>query len=146
MNQNNVVLTIGTFDIIHPGHLELLQESAKYGKLFVAVNTDEFAERYKGRRPVQDVSHRSQVVSMIKGVEFAVLNHGDEDATKIIRWIQPDIITIGDDWLDPQSPTPEARYHAQLGLDQAWLDKYHIKIVYIPRTTGYSTTKLRENK
>ena len=136
-----IVLTIGTFDLIHTGHIELLAESARLGQLFVGVNTDAFVERYKGRRPLQSLKDRLIIVSMIKGVQAALINMGDEDSKPLIRMIQPDLITIGDDWLDPNYD--ERRYHKQLGVTPEWLKNNRIEIVYLPRTRGRSSTMIR---
>jgi cytidyltransferase-like protein len=139
------VLTIGTFDMLHAGHIELFVESAKLGELHVAINPDDFVERYKGKKPVMSELDRICVISHIREVHKVAMNYGQENARLIIGSVKPDIITIGDDWYDSNSKTPEARYHRQLGVTQTWLDNRHIKIIYLPRTMGRSSRKIREN-
>lgn len=140
------VLTIGTFDLIHAGHIELFVESAELGDLYVAVNTDEFVEQYKGQKPLIPILDRLIVVRHIKEVKEAIVNFGNEDARLVIKTIRPDIITIGDDWYDYGQPHPEARYHRQLGLDQKWLDANGIRIIYLQRTMGRSSRKFRSGR
>lgn len=134
------VLTLGTFDLLHVGHLELFRECRKIagpdGKVVVAVNRDWFVERFKGKRPVVPYEQRRAMVSACRDVDLAVCNAGDEDAWRTIKTIDPDVIAVGDDWKDRD-------YLGQLRVQEWWLDENYIEIVYVPRTTGQSTTALR---
>lgn len=137
-----VVLTIGTFDILHPGHLELLRACRDMADLVVvAVNRDAFVGRYKGHRPVQPLEHRMEVLRAVRYVDHVVPNIGDEDGGAVIDCIRPNVVAIGSDWLDPGHD--ERRYHAQLGIDADWLEGKHVRIVYVARTRGTSSTALR---
>lgn len=140
--KSSVILTIGTFDLLHDGHRELFRESAKFGRVIAAVNRDEFVHRYKGRYPEQDLTTRLLTVDNEDDVEIALVNVGDENAKVIIEAVYPDLITIGDDWLDEGGD--EERYLQQLGVTKGWLDSRSLEVYYVPRTTGLSTTKLRE--
>ena len=48
------VYTGGTFDLLHAGHVKFLRRCAEFGRVVVALNTDEFVEQYKGRKPIMD--------------------------------------------------------------------------------------------
>jgi cytidyltransferase-like protein len=137
------VLTIGTFDLLHAGHIELFRESDRHGQLHVAINNDSFVERYKGVKPIIPLVDRMSVISSIRVVQHVWTNIGDEDAKPIIEVVRPDVITIGKDWYDERAPNPEARYHAQLRVTQQWLDMKGIKIIYLPRTMDRSSSRLR---
>lgn len=142
------LLTIGTFDGVHPGHLELLTECRRLvgpdGNVFVGVNRDEFVRRYKGRDPVLTLSQRIEVLASLRQVDAVFVNVGDEDSGTLIDAVRPDLLAIGDDWYDHDAREPEARYHRQLGIDQAWLDRRGLRIAYIPRTRGLSSSELRK--
>lgn len=138
------VLTIGTFDLLHPGHLELLagcRYQARAGKVLVGVNRDEFVERYKGHRPTQTLEHRIELLRALRDVDGVFVNVGDEDATVLIDCVRPDLLAIGDDWLDPGND--ERRYFKQLGVTDDWMHERRLKVIYIARTRGVSTSQLR---
>lgn len=140
----STILTLGTFDGVHVGHLELLRECRRLagdGRVIVALNRDEFVERYKGRRPTFTYAQRAEMVAAVVYVDSVVCNVGDEDAKTAIEVVRPDWLAIGDDWLDPGHD--ERRYHAQLGVTPEWLDARGLGIVYVPRTRGVSSSALR---
>lgn len=138
------LLTIGTFDGLHVGHLELLQECRRLdpdGRLIVGVNRDEFVVRYKGHPPAQPLAHRIEILEAVRLVDSVVVNIGDEDAGVLIDAVRPELLAIGDDWLDPGHD--ERRYLRQLGITGDWLEQRHLRIAYVPRTRGVSSTALR---
>ena len=137
------VLTIGTFDRLHVGHLELLDECrflAGQGRVMVGVNRDAFVERFKGVTP-QPLAHRVEMVRALRVVDDVFINVGDEDAGYLIEAVSPELLAIGDDWLDPGGD--ETRYLAQLGITADWLVERGLRIEYVPRTRGVSSTALR---
>ncbi|MEM4075343.1 MAG: DUF357 domain-containing protein [Metallosphaera sp.] len=86
----------GTFDIIHPGHIEFLRRASSLGRVYVAVSRDKNAERVKGRKPINDENQRLEVVKGIKYVHEAFL--GDEnDFLKSVERVRPDIVFLGPD-------------------------------------------------
>jgi glycerol-3-phosphate cytidylyltransferase len=141
------VLTIGTFDGLHVGHLELLRgcraiaANQEQDRVFVGVNTDAFVERYKGRPAVHPYAHRAELVDAIRFVDAVLPNMGDEDAKPLIEAVVADVVVIGDDWLD--EGRDESRYHRQLDVTPGWLTQRGIRIVYLPRTRGVSSSALR---
>ena len=139
------LLTIGTFDLLHPGHLELLawcRAHAAAGGVHVGVNRDEFVERYKGRPPVQPFEHRAEVVAALRDVDAVWVNRGDEDARVLIDEVRPDLLVIGDDWLD--AGNDERRYFAQLGVTPEWMAERNLRVEYVPRTRGISSSAMRD--
>ena len=138
------VLTIGTFDGLHVGHLELLRgcrDLAGAGQVKVGVNRDEFVRRYKGRAPTNPLPHRLEMLTALQVVDAVYVNVGDEDSGLLIDVVRPDLIAIGDDWLDPEHD--ERRYLRQLGITADWLTVRGLQVTYIPRTRGVSSTALR---
>ncbi|MEM0340240.1 MAG: DUF357 domain-containing protein [Acidilobaceae archaeon] len=92
------VMVGGTFDILHPGHIELLRYASTLGKVYVVVARDATVVRLKGRRPVLDEGSRLRLVSSIKYVYEAIL--GDEhDMMKPVEMIKPHVILLGPDQL-----------------------------------------------
>lgn len=139
-----ILLTIGTFDGLHVGHLELLSECRRLipdGSLYVGVNRDEFVERYKGHAPRQPLAHRIELLRSLRSVDGVFVNVGDEDSGVLIDAIRPETLGIGDDWLDPGHD--QRRYLAQLGVTFDWLRERGILIHYVPRTRGVSSSGLR---
>ncbi|MCE2565370.1 D-glycero-beta-D-manno-heptose-7-phosphate kinase [Komagataeibacter sp. FNDCF1] len=98
-----VVFTNGCFDLLHPGHISLLQAAAAQGdKLIVALNTDRSVRRLKGEsRPIQDELARAAVIGALRAVDLVVLF--DEDTPlDAIRAIMPDILVKGADYREDQ--------------------------------------------
>lgn len=135
-----ITYTGGTFDRLHIGHLELLaacrQLAGPAGRVVVSLNSDEFVERYKGRRPMQGYAEREEVLRAIRDVDLVVKNTGDEDSRGAIEVVRPDVLVIGADWADRD-------YLGQLGLTAEWLAERGLWIEYVPRTKGRSTTAIR---
>lgn len=142
-----IVLSLGTFDLFHEGHRELLHACCDLvgpsGKVIVGLNTDAFVERYKGQLPVEPWDWRARHLRDSGLVDLVVCNLGDEDSGLAIDVIRPDVLAIGADWYDADAYEPEARYLAQLGVTREWLDERRLHVEYVPRTTGQSTSKLR---
>ena len=94
------VLVAGTFDILHPGHIHLLREAWRRGRVHVIVARDANVRRMKGREPIVPEHQRLAVVSAVRYVAEARL--GDEkDMLKPIEELKPDVILLGpDQWPD----------------------------------------------
>ncbi len=94
--EQSKVFIAGTFDILHPGHVELIKYAASFGRLFVVVARDVNVVKDKGREPVLDENSRLKMVSAIRYVYRAML--GDEkDYLKPIEEVKPDVIVLGPD-------------------------------------------------
>lgn len=134
------VLVLGSFDLLHPGHLSLLRKAATFGdQLWVAVNSDEFMARYK-RPPIMKLKERMDMLSALSLVDEVFPNFGGEDSKPAIVHANKGahdglVIVHGDDW------TGES-YLQQLGVTQEWLDQRMIEIEYVPYTQGVSTSDI----
>ena len=91
------VLIAGTFDILHPGHIYLIQEAAKLGDVYVVVATDRNREFYSGEAPIVPEKQRLEVIRNIKNVKDAKIGRPDNDTLKTVEEINPDIILLGPD-------------------------------------------------
>ena len=94
------VLVAGTFDILHPGHIELLRQAWLRGRVYVVVARDKTVRRFKNRDPIVPEEQRLEVVSAIRYVHVAVLG-SEKDVLEPVRAIRPDIILLGpDQWAE----------------------------------------------
>ena len=132
-----VVYTGGTFDLPHRGHYRLLKRAAEIGKVVVALNTDEFIEKYKGKPPILTYEERKEALLACRWVDEVVPNVGGTDSTISIEMVKPDYVLIGSDWARKD-------YYKQMGFTQDWLDERGIGLIYIPYTEGISTTEIKK--
>jgi cytidyltransferase-like protein len=134
------VLTIGTFDLFHYGHLNLLRAcydlAPEGAKVIVGVNDSEFVESFKGVLPTHSNFERLVNVQAVRYVDTVFMHYGRDFARDDLTAHAPDIIAVGDDWRDRD-------YLVQLGVTQRFLDERGIRLVYLPRTEGVSSTLLR---
>lgn len=90
------VLTFGTFDHLHPGHIAYLTEAASYGDLFIVVATDHHVRDIKGKAPEQ--SEEDRLTALKKAFPDADVRLGDHDDYLMpVQQIQPDLIVMGYD-------------------------------------------------
>ncbi|MFW9899528.1 MAG: adenylyltransferase/cytidyltransferase family protein [Candidatus Thorarchaeota archaeon] len=87
----------GTFDILHPGHIFLINEAAKLGDVYIIVATDKNRELYSGEIPIIPEQQRLEVMKSIKNVKAAKLGRHDNDTLKTVEELNPDIILLGPD-------------------------------------------------
>lgn len=126
------ILTLGTFDLFHSGHVDLLSNCRKLagsGPVVVALNRDEFVARFKPAPPVLTYAERFAVLAACRYVDLVVPNSqraAGSSAAGIIEMISPDIIAVGSDWRD-------RRYLDQLGVTASWLESVGTQVVYINR-------------
>jgi D-beta-D-heptose 7-phosphate kinase/D-beta-D-heptose 1-phosphate adenosyltransferase len=128
-----VVFTNGVFDLIHPGHVDLLLGARQQGDaLVVGLNTDESVRRLKGPdRPVRSQAERAYVVAALAMVDAVVLFEQDTPL-EIIRLLEPDVLVKGGDYTEATIVgAPDVR--ARGG-----------EVVVIPLTAGQSTTSIIE--
>lgn len=135
------VLTIGTFDLFHFGHVRLLKRcrdlAGPDGIVIAGLNPDAFIAQFKHRYPVITYHERREVLEACRYVDVVLENVGGHDARPIIERAQPDLIAVGDDWAPPKD------YLGQLGITEAWLIDRGIKVVYLPRTDGVASSSIR---
>ena len=98
-----VVFTNGCFDVIHAGHISLLERAAELGDvLVVALNDDHSVRGLKGEgRPVNDQEHRARVVGALGCVDAVVL-FSEETPIRLIEAILPDVLVKGGDYAPDQ--------------------------------------------
>jgi len=122
------VITYGTFDMFHIGHLNLLKRAKEYGdELIVAISTDEF-NSIKGKKTLIPFEDRKQIVESIQYVDFVIPENSWEQKIKDIKTYKIDVFIIGDDW--------KGKFD--------FLREY-CEVIYLPRTKDISTTNLKEN-
>jgi len=122
------VITYGTFDMFHIGHLKLLQRIKKMGdELIVAVSTDEF-NQLKGKKVLIPYTQRAEIIANIKCVDRVVSENNWEQKIKDIEKYNIDIFVIGDDW--------EGEFD--------FLKEY-CEVRYLERTKDISTTQLKKS-
>lgn len=146
------VLTVGTFDLFHSGHVNflwacykisgayLVGNSSPENHVTVGLNTDEFIERFKGKKPVYSYFERRAILSNSKYVWNTLENKGNEDLKVFIdslKYEPPQALVVGSDWAKKD-------YFAQTQLSQEYLDRKGILLIYVPYTEGISTTLLKE--
>lgn len=127
--------------MFHIGHLNLLKRCNEIagisGQVIVSLNTDEFIEKYKGKKPIVPYEDRKAILESCKYVDCVIENYGGSDSKESILSAQiVDVIAIGSDWARKD-------YYKQMGFDQDWLDEQGISLIYIPYTKGISSSLLK---
>lgn len=99
LKSNRIVFTNGCFDLLHNGHIYILEEAKKRGdKLIVGVNSDDSVKRLKGEtRPILNQQERMQVLEALTCVD-AVIVFEEDTPINLIKAIQPDVLIKGGDW------------------------------------------------
>ena len=85
-----------SIDLVHPGHLNIINQANKLGKVIVGLLTDKAIASYK-RVPIMEYKDRFKVVSSIKNVS-KVIEQNTHDYTENLKKIKPDFVVHGDDW------------------------------------------------
>ena len=126
-----VVFTNGCFDVLHAGHVTLLDKAADEGDfLVVAINSDESTRRYKGpTRPINGELDRARVLSGLEAVG-AVVIYEDDTPVRLIRMYRPDVLAKGGEYSEDR--IPGASYVKSIGG----------RVVQIPMVPGLSSTGL----
>jgi glycerol-3-phosphate cytidylyltransferase len=132
-----IVYTGGTFDFFHAGHVNFLRACSRYGSVVVALNTDEFVEAYKGKKPLMPYHEREAVLRACRWVSDVVPNLSGADSKPTIVSVNPDYIIVGDDW-------EKKDYYKQMSFTKEWLEERGIVLRYLPYTKGVSTTELKK--
>jgi glycerol-3-phosphate cytidylyltransferase len=118
------VITFGTFDVFHVGHLRLLLRARALGdRLVVGVSTDELNVAKKGKQPVFPHDQRQQIVASLRCVDRTFLERSLEEKRDYIVSAGASVLVMGDDW--------EGRFDHLRDV---------CEVVYVPRTPTISTT------
>ncbi|MCJ8326797.1 MAG: adenylyltransferase/cytidyltransferase family protein [Campylobacterales bacterium] len=130
-----VVYTVGTFDLLHVGHLALLEYCKTLGdKFIVGVASDEVVASYKRNIPVIPLKQRMQMLKALKCVD-EVVSYNDLEYVTNCKNLDIDIFVIGEDWGDKPHNLAVEEYLKSKG-------KKIIQVSYNPQT---SSTKIKQN-
>ncbi|MBC1229318.1 glycerol-3-phosphate cytidylyltransferase [Listeria booriae] len=122
------VITYGTFDLLHWGHIKLLERAKALGDyLVVAISTDEF-NRLKHKEAYHSFEHRKLILEAIRYVDEVIPENEWEQKIQDVKDHNIDIFVMGDDW-----------------KGEFDFLKDYCEVVYLPRTTGISTTKIKDD-
>ena len=122
------VLTYGTFDLIHAGHINILRRAAALGdRLIVGLSTDEF-NAGKHKEASHSFEDRKLILEAIKYVDLVIPENCWEQKVEDVKKYNVDVFVMGNDW--------EGKFDFL---------KDYCEVVYLPRTAGISTTKIKED-
>ena len=120
------IITFGTFDLFHIGHLNMLNRCKEYGDyLIVGVSTDELNFSKKNRYPIIKQNDRKEIIKNLKCVDEVFFEDSLELKRSYIKDFKADIFIIGDDWKGKFDDLNDV-----------------CKVIYLPRTDNISTTEL----
>ncbi|PKF61729.1 glycerol-3-phosphate cytidylyltransferase [Psychromonas sp. psych-6C06] len=122
------IITFGTFDVFHVGHIHILERAAGLGsKLIVGVSSDQLNYKKKGRTPVYCEKDRLKIISSLSCVDEVFVEESLELKAQYIKDYEIDILVMGDDW--------EGKFDHFSEFCQ---------VIYFPRTPSISTTEIIE--
>ena len=126
---SKTVITFGTFDVFHVGHVRMLNRSAELGdRLVVGVSSDKLNFSKKGRNPVFTQDERLEIVANVKTVDAVFIEESLEQKREYVLEHKADILVMGDDW--------QGKFDYLNDICQ---------VVYLPRTPSVSTTAIIEH-
>lgn len=134
MQQKKVYVGMSA-DMIHPGHLNIINEAAKLGRVTVGVLTDAAIASYK-RLPYLTYEQRAQIVASIKGVD-EVIPQTTLDYVPNLRQLKPDFVVHGDDWKEGVQKQTRQRIIEAMA-------EWGGKVIDIPYTKGISSTAMNQ--
>lgn len=120
------VITYGTFDLLHTGHINILRRAKEYGDyLVVAISTDEF-NAIKGKKAYYSFEQRKAILEAIRYVDEVIPENDWEQKVEDVKNHDIDVFVMGDDW--------KGKFDFL---------KDYCEVIYLPRTEGISTTKIK---
>lgn len=124
MTEHKTVITFGTFDLLHVGHVNILQQAKALGsRLVVGVSSDSMNVIKKKRRPIYSQWDRMKIVMALECVDEVFLEESMALKTEYIRYHRADILVMGNDWEGKFGEIP-------------------CQVLYLKRTPGISTTEI----
>ncbi|UQY42863.1 pantoate--beta-alanine ligase [Mixta hanseatica] len=122
------VITFGTFDVFHVGHINILERAAEYGDyLVVGVSSDQLNFNKKKRYPVYSQEDRVKIIQSLKFVDEVFLEESLELKLEYIQHHKANLLVMGDDWAGKFDWVKDA-----------------CEVIYLPRTPSISTTEIIE--
>lgn len=121
------IITFGTFDLFHIGHLRILNRAKQLGnRLIVGISTDSLNLSKKGSLPIYNQNDRLEIVKSINGVDEVFFEEALELKGEYIKKFSADALVMGDDWL--------GRFD--------WCKEF-CEVIYLPRTPDISSTQIK---
>lgn len=128
MKKNKIVITYGTFDLLHKGHVRILKRAKELGDyLIVAISSDEF-NAVKGKKSYFCYEDRKEMLESIKYVDKVIPETCWEQKIQDVKKYNVDIFVMGDDW--------KGKFDFL---------KDYCEVIYLPRTEGISATKIKQD-
>ena len=122
------IITYGTFDLLHYGHINLLRRAKELGDyLIVAISTDDFNWNMKNKKCYFSYEQRKQMVEAIRYVDLVIPEESWEQKPEDVKKYQIDTFVMGDDW--------EGKFDFLSDI---------CEVVYLPRTPEISTTQIKK--
>ena len=126
----NRILTYGTFDLLHYGHIRILKRAKELGDyLVVALSTDEF-NATKGKKAYHSYETRKKMLEAIRYVDLVIPENNWEQKIQDIKDYKIDVVVMGDDWA---------------GSDKFDYLKEYCEVKFLERTPGVSTTMIKND-
>ena len=131
--KKTIVFTNGCFDILHPGHVQLLSTCKQFAdRLIVGLNSDASVKRLKGpTRPVNDELSRALILAALHFTD-AVCIFSENTPEKLIHYVKPDVLAKGGDWKKSDI------------VGASFVESYGGSVEVVPFLDGYSTTAIIE--
>ena len=124
------VITYGTFDLLHYGHINLLRRAKSLGDyLIVGLSTDEFNNKEKNKECYFDYENRKLLLDAVRYVDCVIPENNWEQKISDIQKYNIDVFVIGDDW--------KGKFD--------YLKDFGVEVVYLPRTKEISTSKIKND-
>lgn len=124
------ILTYGTFDLLHYGHIRILKRAKELGDyLIVALSTDEF-NNIKGKKAYHSYETRKKMLEAIRYVDLVIPENNWEQKVQDIKDYKADVVVMGSDWADS---------------DKFDYLKEYCELVFLERTPGVSTTQIKND-
>lgn len=122
------IITYGTYDLLHEGHINLLRRAKELGDyLIIGLSRDEF-NAIKGKKAYYTYESRKKILEAVRYVDLVIPENNWEQKIEDVKNYQVDTFVMGDDWVG----------------EFDFLKEY-CEVVYLPRTEGISTTKIKRD-